>query len=110
MTPVLKNNMESKTLYKELERSLQRARNITEHERRLRELEQIYERHTAIVRAFAAQYRPNEKLVEIRVDDDDDVPHQLARVLFDLLGQGCDASGCGRGGIVLDVQCGGTRQ
>jgi len=56
---------------------------VTEHERRLKELEQIYERHTVLVRDFAAPYRPNEKLVEIQVDDNN-VRHQLARVLYDL--------------------------
>lgn len=54
-------------LYHELEQSIERAADGTEHERRRSELADAYERHAQNVRDSAAKH--GQKLVEIDVDD-----------------------------------------
>jgi D-serine dehydratase len=54
-------------LASEVYKTIKRTENMTEHERGLQELEDVYEEHLDKVRAFAQAF--SHRLVEINVDD-----------------------------------------
>jgi hypothetical protein len=61
----------------EVDKAIIRAENATEHERRLNELQDVYQRHLDQVRAFAQAN--SHALIEINVDDPLDARNVLAR-------------------------------
>ena len=64
---VLQEDVSTKELNAELERSLQRAQNVTEHERRRSLLVEIYTYHTKRVTAFCRNNK--RRLIQVEVDD-----------------------------------------
>lgn len=59
--------LSNQKLYVALEEAVERANDAKEHERRLRELMEVYERHSQQVREFAQSH--GRKLIEVTVDD-----------------------------------------
>jgi len=64
-----KHDLTNEVLFKELEKSIARAKDVKEHNRRRDELADVYEKHTNKVRDFVKMH-PSHRLVEINVDDD----------------------------------------
>jgi len=106
VSDVLEQPTTAEQLYGELQVGLSRARNATEHERRLKDLISIYEQHSVKVRDFARNYHAPSggHFIEVNVDVDNNgdknkdnniMPYlTLARGLG-LLGAGSGANGKG---------------
>ena len=66
----------------QLEQSYQRARDVSEHERRHQELQSVYHQHSSRVRDFARNYHHRGLFLEINVDNVKEPPYlKLARGL-----------------------------
>jgi len=65
-----KEDLNNQVLYRELEKSIARAKDVDEHNRRRNELADVYRKHTEKVRDFVRDH-PSHRLVEVNVDDPD---------------------------------------
>jgi len=70
ITVAPKQDLNNELLYKELEKSIARAKDVGEHIRRRDELAAEYRAHTDKIKAFAAEYPGQHKLIEVDVDAD----------------------------------------